>query len=104
MVREAGRKLLDDPRPLLHLAEQQPARVAGDRSPVKPPLYSASCQRMKLEGFLVTLCAQKAVLLPLAEVFLSKILMPERDSLFQFFAEKCGLTFVTTAAKSRDHV
>lgn len=26
-----------------------------------------------------------------AEVFLAKILMPERDSLFQFFGEKCGL-------------
>jgi dihydrodipicolinate synthase/N-acetylneuraminate lyase len=26
-----------------------------------------------------------------AEVFLAKILMPERDSLFQFFGEKSGL-------------
>jgi len=27
-----------------------------------------------------------------AEVLLTKILMPERDSLFQFFGEKSGLT------------
>jgi hypothetical protein len=36
MVLKAGREALHDPRPLFHLAQQQSARVRGDRAAVKP--------------------------------------------------------------------
>jgi hypothetical protein len=84
MIREASRKLHQDPRLLLDLPQQQPARVAGDRSPVKPPLYSASSQRMKLEGFLVTLCTQKAVLLLRQKSYSQKYLCQKETAFFNF--------------------
>ena len=42
MVPQTGGQLGHDPRPLLHLAQQQAARVAGDRPAVKAALYLAS--------------------------------------------------------------
>jgi hypothetical protein len=42
MVPKAGRELGDDPRALLHLAQQQPSGVRGDRSAIKLTPYFAS--------------------------------------------------------------
>jgi hypothetical protein len=67
MVPKAGRKARDDSRPLLHLAQQQPARTGGDRPPVKSPRQ------------------------PLAQVFRSKMPYARSDSLFKFIREKCRL-------------
>jgi len=64
VIPKAGRKLRQDPGPLLRLPQQQPSRVAGDRSPVKPPPHLIPTQGMKFEAFLVTLWAQKAVRCP----------------------------------------
>jgi hypothetical protein len=46
---------------------------------------------MKLQGFLATLCVQKAVLLRRQKFLSPKILMPEVTAFFQFPGEKSGL-------------
>ena len=82
MVRKTSRKLGDDPRALLHLAQQQPPRVAGDGSPVKPPPHLAPAQGMKFQAFLVTLCRQKAVLLLRHNFFSQRNLCHEATAFF----------------------
>jgi len=90
MVSKAGREALDDPRPLLHLAQQQPARVRGHRSPVKPAYHLALIQRMKFEGFLATLCPQKAVLLLRQKSFSQKYLCQKATAFFNFSVRNPG--------------
>ena len=46
---------------------------------------------MKFKGFLITLCHEKAALLLWQKLLFPKILMPESNSLLQFFREKSGL-------------
>ena len=47
MVTKTGGKLRDDPGALLHLAQQQTARIAGDYAPVKPTPHFALSEGMK---------------------------------------------------------
>ena len=47
MVAEAARKLRYDLRSLFHFPQQQPPRVAGDRSALKPAPHFALVQGMK---------------------------------------------------------
>jgi len=93
VIPKAGRKLRQDPGPLLRLPQQQPSRVAGDRSPVKPPPHLMPAhpgdEIRSILGY--TVGAKGCPLSSLTEGFLAKILMPERDSLFQFLGENCGL-------------
>jgi hypothetical protein len=51
VVPKAGRKLTDNPRPLLHFAQQQPAGVARDRSAVKSTPHFTLVQGMKFQKF-----------------------------------------------------
>ncbi len=90
MVRETSRKLGEDSRPLLHLAQQQSSRIAGDGSPVKPAPHLAPTQGMKLEGFLVTLCTQKAGLLQWRKFFSHKRLCHEVTTFFNFLVRNSG--------------
>jgi hypothetical protein len=91
MIPEAGREPGDDPRALLDLAQQQSARVRGDCSSVKLAHHLTSIQRMKFEALFGYTVSAKGCHPSPAQVFLAKLLMPERDSLLQFFSEKCGL-------------
>ena len=60
-VAKTGRPLGAAPRALLHLAQQQAARLTGDGPAVKPAHHPALIQGMKWEGFLVALCKHQAV-------------------------------------------
>src|SRR3989441_9054931 len=97
MVREAGRKLREDPRPLLHLPQQQPSRVARDRSPVKPPSHLAPAQGVKFEGFLVTLCPQKSVLLLRQKSYSQKYLCQKETAFIDVSVRKAGYPNFVTA-------
>jgi hypothetical protein len=79
MVGEAGRKPLDDPRSLLHLAQQQPSAVARDRPTLKPDSNFPSTQGVKFKEFSVTLCTHKAVSLLWRKSFSTKCLCQKRQ-------------------------
>ena len=90
MVPKAGRELGDDPRALLHLTQQQTAGVRGDRPAIKLTPHFASKQGVKLQGFLVTLCRQKAVLLLGRKFFSPQHLCHEVTAFFNFFVRYPG--------------
>ena len=90
MVLKTSRKPLDDSRLLFHLPQQQPARVRGDRTAVKPPHHLPWIQGVKFKGLLVTLCRHKAVASPRHKGFLSKILMPEVTAFFNSPVRNAG--------------
>jgi len=77
-------RLRDDPGPLLHLPQQQPVRVRGDRPALKLASDFALRSRMKFERFLGTLCPQKAVLLLRQKSFSPKYLCQKGTALFNF--------------------
>ena len=79
MIREAIRELLDDPNPLLHLAQQQAATVRGDRSTVEPPHNLTLKMMVKREGLLVTLCRHRAVSWVAHKVLFAKSLCTKRQ-------------------------
>ena len=84
------REALNDSCPLLHLAEQQTPSVTRDRSTVKPAHDLALIQEMKFEGFLITLCLQKAVLLLWRKFFSPKHLCHEVTAFFNFSVRNPG--------------
>jgi hypothetical protein len=61
IIREAGRKLTENPDPFLDFPQKQATTVAGDRSAIKLRPNLASLLGMKSEIFLGTLCDHKAV-------------------------------------------
>jgi len=90
MVPKTGREALNDSCPLLYLAEQQTPSVTRDRSTVKPAHDLALIQEMKFEGFLITLCLQKAVLLLWRKFFSPKHLCHEVTAFFNFSVRNPG--------------
>ncbi len=63
----------------------------GESKPaVKPPSHLALTQGMKFEGFLATLCRQKAVLLLRQQFFSHKHLCQKETAFFNFRSRNAG--------------
>src|SRR2546426_8379329 len=100
MVHEAGRELPEDPRPPLHLPQQQTAAVRRDASPVEPGHDVTLRKGVKPEADLGTLCLHRAVSFSRRKDPFASSLCLNGDSLFNIYGEKSGLG-ATTATGCR---